>query len=241
MSKYFSDDVSMKITIAVTIALTLIVSVFASYISPILIVSVFAPSLAYLIFVWRKEKVEREPLIGLLMAFSYGFILCTFLALVVESFIATIISEVLLVVFIGPVIEEISKFMGVQSIAKLERLFNEVDDGIVYGASIGLGFATLETILYTFRGKEPLLIGVLRSISSTAGHSASSAIAGWGYALTMFGGHGPETASRFLFIAILLHVLHNLLAVFAIFQPVLLLAAIVLDLYTFYYITSRVE
>lgn len=241
MSKYLSDDVGLKITIVVVMALTLIVSVFASYFSPILIVSVFAPSLSYLIYVWRKERIEREPLIGLLMAFSYGFVLCTFLALVVESFMATMISEVLLVVFIGPVIEEISKFIGVQGVAKLKKLFNEADDGIVYGASIGLGFATLETILYAFRSEEPMLIGLIRSISSTAGHSASTAIAGWGYALTVFSGYGPEIISKFLFIAIILHVLHNLLAVFAVMQPVLLFVTIILDLYAFYYITSKVK
>lgn len=241
MSKYFDEDKSLKFTVIAAMILTLIFSVFISYISPVLVISVFAPSLAYLIFVWRKERIEREPFIGLLMAFSYGFILCTFLALVIESFMATLISEVLLVVFIGPVIEEISKFMGLQSIAKLKKLFNEVDDGIVYGASIGLGFATLETILYAFRSEEPMIIGIVRSISSTAGHSASTAIAGWGYALMMFRGYNPEIVSKFLLVAIFLHVFHNLLAVLVAFQPLLLLIAIIVDLYVFYYITLKVE
>ena len=227
----------------VPLYLSILVAIIVSLYNPILIVAVFAPAITYLIYIWRKEKVEREPLIAVLSTFSYGFILSAILALLIEVKLHRLLSLDLTmsVLFLAPITEEICKFLGVYIVSKNKELFNELDDGIVYGASVGLGFSTLETIMYTLVARDPLAVGLLRASSCTAMHSASTALSGWGYAFNSIARKGRIVFISTLIMAILLHVLHNYIALKLRELPVLMLLLIVFDIIVFLYITSRVE
>jgi RsiW-degrading membrane proteinase PrsW (M82 family) len=50
--------------------------------------------------------------------------------------------------FIVAFIEEICKFLGIRYFAYTRKEFDEPLDGIVYGVMVGMGFATIENILY---------------------------------------------------------------------------------------------
>ncbi|RLE62031.1 MAG: hypothetical protein DRN53_04730, partial [Thermoprotei archaeon] len=136
---------------ALPLYLFILIAAIVGLYRPVLIVAVFAPSIAYLIYVWRKEKIEREPLIAVLSAFSYGFTLSALLSIIMEIVFsrALLLDIVFSIIILAPIVEEVCKFLGVYIISRYRDLFNEVDDGIIYGASVGLGFSTLETILYT--------------------------------------------------------------------------------------------
>ena len=140
-----------------------------------------------------------------------------------------------------PIVEELCKFIGVYIVSRYRTLFNEIDDGIVYGASVGLGFATLETILYALASKDPLAVGLLRASCCTAMHAASTAFTGWGYAFNIIGRRGSSIFIGTLIMAIILHSIHNYIASMLRFIPSLFAILIIIDMTIFIYITSHVE
>ena len=228
----------------IPLCLTIVVSMILIWYSPILIISAFAPSIAYLLYIWRKEKIEREPLLAVIITFSYGFILSTTIASILEIPItkfAKIIGIPMPVVTVIPVIEELAKFLGVYSVAQHRNLFNEIDDGIVYGASVGLGFSTLETVLYAFYSKNPLIVGLLRACCCTALHSASTAFCGWGYARYLLAGKSKAIFYASLTLAIILHAFHNFIAYLMEFRPSLIIFLIFIDITLFAFIISKVR
>jgi RsiW-degrading membrane proteinase PrsW (M82 family) len=95
----------------------------------------------------------------------------------------------------------------------------EIEDGLVYGAAVGLGFAATENLLYLtsalLEGVEVFVTtAVLRSVTSTVLHASATAIAGYGIALALFMRPRGRQVSwlPYLGMAMLLHALFNLFA-----------------------------
>ncbi|RLF22905.1 MAG: hypothetical protein DRN15_07670 [Thermoprotei archaeon] len=223
----------------ISACITLVIILLLAVSMPILTIAAITPHLAYLIYVWIKEEVEREPLAALFMVFSYGFIVSSTLAIIIEGVLvdALNLADVYALLLLAPIVEELTKFSGVYLVAKNRRLFNEIDDGIVYGASAGLGFSAIETILYAMACEDPLFVSLIRAISSTASHAAATALSGLGLALYMF--RGSISSLPLLFMcAILLHMVHNFMVMMG---PFTLLILIVIDLSVFLLTVMRVE
>ncbi len=217
-----------------------LVAVFLLAISmPILTIAALTPHLAYLIYVWVKEEVEREPLVALFMVFSYGFVVSSALALLIEGALVSAfnLADIYVLLLLAPLVEELTKFSGVCLVARNRRLFNEVDDGIVYGASAGLGFSAIETILYAMACEDPILVSLVRAISSTASHAAATALSGLGLAMYIFKGSNVSLYVLML-CAILLHMAHNFMVTIGSFALLLLIA---MDLAIFLLVVMRVE
>ena len=69
----------------ISACITLVIILLLAVSMPILTIAAITPHLAYLIYVWIKEEVEREPLAALFMVFSYGFIVSSTLAIIIEG------------------------------------------------------------------------------------------------------------------------------------------------------------
>lgn len=82
---------------------------------------------------------------------------------------------------VGPV-EELGKFLVFYLAAVGSSSIKEPRDGILHAASVGLAFAVLENIFYSFAYGVPVLL--LRSVLTTAGHMSYAAI--WGYATGVY-------------------------------------------------------
>lgn len=103
--------------------------------------------------------------------------------------------------------EEFFKFTVLYLFAARREAFDEPMDGIVYGVTASLGFATLENILYTIEGG--LSAAVLRAFTAVPGHAFCGAIMGYFVGRARFG--RPEDRSRLLRAALLWPiVLHGL-------------------------------
>ena len=79
--------------------------------------------------------------------------------------------------------EEFCKLLAMMPAYKSKK-FNEVMDGIVYGASAALGFATVENIFYVLEGG--VATGILRAILSVPGHALDGVIIGYFLGLAKF-------------------------------------------------------
>jgi RsiW-degrading membrane proteinase PrsW (M82 family) len=103
------------------------------------------------------DRYEKEPAFLLAAAFLWGAVVATFVSYFINTGIAVILHGILGAKVAGalspalsaPIVEETSKgfaLLLLYFLAKNE--FNNVVDGIVYGALVGLGFAMVENIIY---------------------------------------------------------------------------------------------
>ncbi len=99
---------------------------------------------------------------------------------------------------VGPV-EELSKFAVFIALTGIMKSIKEPRDGILQAASVALGFALVENILYAFTGG--LVVLLVRSILAIIGHMTYAIIWGftWGaYKYTSWG--GSKSPDRFYII-----------------------------------------
>lgn len=118
----------------------------------------FVPTLFYALLVWWLDRYEKEPLPLLVVAFLWGAVPAVVLAIALEigagiPMEALILDEVRRqfaeVSLVGPAVEEAVKaIILVVLFYAYRREFDNVLDGIVYGAMVGLGFAMVENVLY---------------------------------------------------------------------------------------------
>ncbi|MDD1682420.1 MAG: PrsW family glutamic-type intramembrane protease [Methanoregula sp.] len=183
-----------------------------------------APTLFILLYIYRKDRYEPEPLHLIAWVFFIGAFSVIPAALVELLFPEGIFSSAV----VAPVVEEAAKFLVVFLAIYRHPGFDEPMDGIVYATAAGLGFATVENILYVIEGG--LAVGIIRAIASVPGHVVFSCI--WGFALgtAKFRPDNERTGIILtgLLSAMLLHGIFNFsLEVFGAFGLVLILVVII--------------
>jgi protease PrsW len=118
------------------------------------------PTVFYVSFLWWLDRYEKEPVWLLALAFVWGALPAAFLSVVAEmafdASFAVVAGESLLadlasVSISAPIIEESAKGVALIALVLLfRREFDNVLDGIVYGAMIGFGFALTENLFAYF-------------------------------------------------------------------------------------------
>jgi RsiW-degrading membrane proteinase PrsW (M82 family) len=101
------------------------------------------PTAAYAFGVWWLDRHEKEPLPLLLIAFLWGALPGALVAVAARFFVAGVIA---------PVITESIKAAAIWYIfTRYRREFDDILDGIVYGALAGMGFSmTTNLLTYVF-------------------------------------------------------------------------------------------
>lgn len=149
----------------------------------LLLALALAPGAAISLYIYLKDKHEREPLGLLLLSFFYGM-LSVFVTLLIsmplEYFVINKQSAGELFTdafFKVALVEEFSKFVFIRFILFRNKNFNEPFDGIVYAAMVGMGFATLENILYVYQYGVPT--GILRMFTAVPAHACFAILMGY--------------------------------------------------------------
>ena len=116
------------------------------------------PTTVFGLFVVRRlDRNEKEPWRLVLVAFAWGAIVATSMVIWGESLWSAIAQRVLVpgpgldvsTAFSAGLLEELAKGVAVVLLFLVMRNeFDDVVDGIVYGAAVGLGFNFLESIAY---------------------------------------------------------------------------------------------
>jgi len=92
---------------------------------------------------------------------------------------------------------------------------DEVEDGLIYGATIGLGFAAIVNIFYMNQSFEweskALVLLIIPSISTALLHASSTAVAGYGLSRMMVDGDNSSIILYFL-AGVLIHGVFNTLS-----------------------------
>ncbi|MFY9605791.1 MAG: PrsW family glutamic-type intramembrane protease [Thermoplasmata archaeon] len=168
----------------------------------VLLAAAFVPSLVYLVWIRNTERYGREPYSRLLRIFAYGAVISVIIAVVIEAVLIALLNmnfervtdvlghnpnlgSLLLAVIIAPFAEEFTKSIGV---LRNRRFIAELEDGIVFGAAAGLGFAATENLLYEGNAyfsdgaKAFIATTIIRSLSSALLHASSTSVVGLGIA-----------------------------------------------------------
>ncbi len=158
-----------------------------------LLILALAPSLFLMIYFYLKDKYEPEPL-GLVVNTFLRGALFTIMAAIVEIILAGVIPKEPLIIYtvlgIG-IPEEYFKYRASIKAFNSDE-FDEPMDGIIYGVSASLGFATVENLLYVMLGG--LEVGLLRALFSVPGHALFGAIMGVQLTHVKFAGSSRFTA-----------------------------------------------
>jgi RsiW-degrading membrane proteinase PrsW (M82 family) len=169
-----------------------------------------APGICIAIFIYLKDKHEPEP-IGLIMkSFFYGMgaVVVTLLISIPLSKIIPIddqdLSQQAVHAFIiVALVEELSNYIFVRGILYRDPNFNEPFDGIVYSVMVGMGFATLENVMYVADGGWG--VAVLRMFTAVPAHAAFAVLMGYYLGLSKFVHHKSHYGWYGLAIATLFH------------------------------------
>jgi RsiW-degrading membrane proteinase PrsW (M82 family) len=155
------------------------------------------PTTAFGLFVVRRlDRNEKEPWRIVLVAFVWGAVVATSMVIWGESLWSAIAERVLVpgpgldasLAFSAGLLEELAKGVAVLLLFLVMRNeFDDVVDGIVYGAAVGLGFNFMESIAYMTH---------LYAIYSPDGVGAYAAGFQWysRQVLGLFFGHATYTA-----------------------------------------------
>lgn len=160
-----------------------------------------APAAGLLIYVWNKDKSEKEPLSLLLLLVGLGAV----------SAIPTIITELIIDApltklfniteysslandgasyvlyafldnFFGvALIEEGFKFLFLYFATRNNKHFDSLFDGMIYAIFVSLGFAALENIFYVVDGG--VSVALTRAVMSVPGHMFFAVFMGYYYSM----------------------------------------------------------
>jgi protease PrsW len=150
-----------------------------------LIALAVAPGLAIGIYIYWKDKWEKEPLHWLLFAFILGVL--SVIPTLLLSFLAQVLgsnpqSENLLISLVSCIVgigltEEFCKFIFVRWLIFPKKVFNEPFDGITYCVMSAMGFATLENIMYVT--EHGVATGIMRAFLSVPAHATWGILLGF--------------------------------------------------------------
>ncbi|UCE39198.1 MAG: PrsW family intramembrane metalloprotease [Thermoplasmata archaeon] len=197
----------------------------------ILFAVAFLPSIAYIIWIRNTERYEREPwsviaktfvwgaVFGVILGILFSVILIVLFNIALPDRLYDAISEnesystLFLVCIIAPLAEEAAKGIGVRSAG---NELDEVEDGLIYGASVGLGFAATENVLYGYLALQQgydvfIATMIVRSISSALLHASATSATGYGIGKKKILGKGHYILPYY-FLAVLMHSTFNLFA-----------------------------
>lgn len=167
-----------------------------------------APSIALAIYIYQKDRHDREPLL-LLTKLFLGGALSVIPVYFIERFLSNfdIFSGVLSAFYTSFIIagftEEYFKRIVVVRLACNNKSYDEKLDGIVYSVFSSLGFASVENLMYIFFGNyHSIFTGITRGLFAVPAHMLFGITMGYYLSLSKFA--VDENASRHFYLRSLL-------------------------------------
>lgn len=175
----------------------------------ILLTVAIAPGLALFSYFYLRNEMKTEPRKTLLQSFVYGAAI-TFPILFIQYVLTeegVFLNPFVQHVLFTSVLEEFFKWFLLYLAIYHHVEFDDPYDGILYGASISLGFATVENILYLLSfGVDTAFMRALLPVSS---HALFGVVMGYYLGKSKF----TERTRKYLWLAflapVLLHIMYN--------------------------------
>ncbi|MBR1426481.1 MAG: PrsW family intramembrane metalloprotease [Paludibacteraceae bacterium] len=183
-----------------------------------LLIIVFAailPAFLLVVYIWWRDKYQREPLNQMMKGVLYG-VVSAMIAAWLEGMLQGmgIVSaepngalSAIWAAFAGAALpEEAAKLLMLWLLLRKNPWFDERMDGIVYAVCVGMGFAGTENILYLVSNIDSWQeVAVSRAITAVPGHFIFAVAMGYFYSMAYFGDISWRKRNRALLVPILLH------------------------------------
>ena len=202
------------------------------------------PGILIIIYIFRKDKVESEPLSLIVRLLILGAVSCI-PAIFAETFMGSLIPPGLTEGSVGYAVfnaflvaalcEEVCKFVLLWLGSWRNKNYNYRFDGIVYGVSVAVGFALLENVMYVLQGG--LYVALMRGILAVPLHAFCGVFMGVHYGAakrySIEGQHGKAMVSIFfaLLTPFIIHGVYDSLAFMGEYGTTFILLAFVLFMY----------
>ena len=176
------------------------------------VLTAIIPSL-FLLRYFYKRDLHPEPRLILLWTFILGFL--AIIPVLIFAWPLSLTAPKSNPIYIGfywaffgaAIPEEFFKFLVIVFFCARKSEFDEPMDGIIYGVTASLGFATVENIVYVLQGGWS--VALIRAFSAVPFHACMGAILGYFVAQSKFCSHKKITMLRGLFITIIIHGLYD--------------------------------
>ena len=158
----------------------------------LLLAAALAPSLAIILYIFIKDKYDKEPIKYLLLCFllgALGIIPVLFIEMYLENYfsIGDKMGLIALSAFFGVALpEELVKFFSLRYYIFNKPAFNEPFDGIVYSVMISMGFATVENLFYVIDSGGGMNVALLRMFTAVPAHAIFSITMGYFFGKAKF-------------------------------------------------------
>ena len=145
-----------------------------------------APAMIVIIFIYFKDKFEKEPVRFLFKNFLLGAFVSVLITLILSTLLQSVLpltdtksiwQQFVKAFFVVAFVEEFSKYIVVKYYAQKNAEFNEPFDGIVYAVMVSMGFAALENVLYVFQ--YGVSTGILRAFTAVPAHATFGILMGY--------------------------------------------------------------
>ena len=150
----------------------------------LLLAAATLPSILIAYWIYVQDTHEKEPKTMLLWAFLCGCA-STIPAMIGQTFFKhlenpdSLFQTAIFAFGVVALTEELSKYLLLRRFIYPKKDFNEPIDGIVYGVMVGLGFATLENVLYVFNADgHGLSTAFGRAFTAVPAHAAFGVLMG---------------------------------------------------------------
>jgi len=151
-----------------------------------LLLLAIAPATIIILYIYFKDKFEKEPVAFLIKNFLLGLTLSIVITTILGGFASKLIpltdklsvfQQFLKAFIVVAFVEEFSKYIIVKYYAQRNKEFNEPFDGIVYAVMISMGFATLENVLYVYQ--YGVSTGIVRAFTAVPAHATFAILMGY--------------------------------------------------------------
>ncbi len=169
-----------------------------------LIAAALIPAIVLCVYIYRKDRVEKEPAGLLTLLFFLGAVICypaAKLEVLAESALDSLFApliqtvdqvgymdlvpyhayQILYCVFGIALAEEGLKWLVLLLVTRKNKNFNSFFDGMIYAVFVSLGFAALENVFYVI--SNGWSTAVLRAFTAVPGHMFDSVFMGYYYSL----------------------------------------------------------
>jgi len=177
-----------------------------------LILAAIAPAFIVIIYIYVKDKYEKEPKQVMFYSFLLGAIVSVLISTILYVFFDyllplpddnNILQLFIKAFFVVALIEEFSKYVIVRYFSQPKKAFNEPFDGIVYAVMVSMGFALVENLFYVFQGG--LEVALVRAFTAVPAHATFGVLMGYFMGKAKFNGKRIADNLIGLSLAILFH------------------------------------
>lgn len=146
------------------------------------------PSIILLVYIYKKDKIEKESAGILSKCFIRGLVIIL-PVVIIENLLGFFFDEIFIEgsvayaivdgFIVAALTEELFKYVALKHKTWKSKEFNCTFDGIVYSVFVSLGFATFENVVYVFDGG--ISTAITRMFTAVPGHAYDAVIMGYFY------------------------------------------------------------